>query len=61
MITLQELKEWLSTNLDECSIIDLLEIEATELVNAFEDKIQDKRDYIEREITILREEEDYED
>ena len=43
MLTLEELKEHIAQNYDECLICDLLEVSSEELVIAFEDKIIEKR------------------
>lgn len=43
--TFKEIKEQLSL-LDEILVLEILEIDSTELVERFEDKIEDKLDYI---------------
>lgn len=46
-LTLEELKERLS-NLDEVTLMELLEIHSDELVEAFEDKIEENQDKLKR-------------
>ena len=45
--TLEELKEKLS-ELDEVSLMELLDIHSDELVEAFEDKIEENQDKLKR-------------
>ena len=45
--TLEELKEKLS-ELDEVSLMELLDIHSDELVEAFEDKIEEEQDKLKR-------------
>ena len=44
MLTLDELKERVSQNYDECLICDVLEVSALELLDAFEHKLIEKRE-----------------
>lgn len=46
-ITLDELKERL-TSLDEVTLMELLDIHSDELVEAFEDKIEEEQDKLKR-------------
>ena len=46
MLTLSELKEKIVEQVDEVDLIDLLGLTTEDLVNAFEDKIEDKYDNI---------------
>jgi len=46
MLTLSELKEKIVKQVDEVDLIDLLGLTTHDLVNAFEDKIEDKYDTI---------------
>jgi hypothetical protein len=48
-LTLDELKERLSM-LDEITLLELLNIHSDELVERFEDLIEDKQDKLEKEI-----------
>lgn len=48
-ITLEELKERLSM-LDEITLLELLNIHSDELVERFEDVIEDKQDKLEKEL-----------
>lgn len=52
-LTLEEVKEKLK-QLDETSLLEILEIDSEEIVERFSDKIEDKEDYF---ITDLEEEE----
>jgi len=45
MITFEELKKRLM-QIDEISLMELLEINSEELVNRFADKIEEKQDYL---------------
>ena len=49
-IPLNELKRRIADTLDEVSILELLDIHADELVEAFSDKIEDRKDQIESQI-----------
>lgn len=46
-ITLEELKERLSS-LDEITLMELLDIHSDELVEAFEDRIEEEQDKLKR-------------
>lgn len=59
-MTLQEIKEWMARELDEESILDLLDINTYELVEYLEDVILDKVDDIEKEIATFNTGEEYE-
>ena len=51
-----ELKRCISDTLDETTILELLEISAKELVEAFDDKIVDRYDYIMAQLELNEEE-----
>ena len=55
-MTLTELKRCISDTLDETTILELLEISAKELVEAFDDKIVDRYDYIMAQLELNEEE-----
>lgn len=44
--TLEELKEYIADHVDEVQILELLNIEAVDLVERFEDVIEDKYEYL---------------
>jgi hypothetical protein len=46
MLTIKELKEKIIEQIDEVDIIDLLGLTTQDIVNAFQDKIEDKYDEI---------------
>lgn len=50
MLTLTELKEKIVEQVDEVDIIDLLGLTTEDIVNAFEDRIEDKWEILEREL-----------
>ncbi len=52
MLTLPELKEKIVQQVDEVDIIDLLGLTTEDIVNAFEDKIEDKWDRIVEELEL---------
>jgi hypothetical protein len=52
MLTLLELKEKIVEQIDEIDLIDLLHLTTEDLVNAFEDKIEDNQEKIERELEL---------
>lgn len=52
MLTLPELKEKIVQQIDEVDIIDLLGLTTEDIVNAFEDKIEDKWDKIVEELEL---------
>jgi len=51
-LTLDELKERLSS-LDEITLMELLDIHSDELVEAFEDKIEEEQDKLKRMLDDL--------
>ena len=57
MITLPELKEFLAKTYDECTLIQLLEVNSDEIVNAFTDQIEERFDSLVEEMDEL----EYED
>lgn len=52
MLTLPELKEKIVQQVDEVDIIDLLGLTTEDIVNAFEDKIENKWDRIVEELEL---------
>jgi hypothetical protein len=50
MLTLEELKERLAERLDEITLLELLSINSYDLVNRFEDFIEDNYDKLMKEI-----------
>ena len=58
-LTLQELKERLK-RLDELSLLEVLDVTSEEIVEYFEDRIEDNFDKLLREVEYDGEEEDYE-
>lgn len=48
-LTLEELKERIILSEDEVTILEVLNISATELLDRFEDKIEDKQDTLQKE------------
>jgi hypothetical protein len=59
MLTLTELKERLANRCDEQTLVDLLEINAEELVERFVDKIEEKFDILVNEFDDDEDEEEY--
>jgi hypothetical protein len=49
-LTLEELKEKLAEQIDEITLLDMLGITSYDLVERFEDVIEDKFEKLEREI-----------
>jgi hypothetical protein len=49
MLTLREVIEWLK-RLDEVTLLEVLDISSEELVNRFEDKIEDQYDELAEDI-----------
>jgi len=45
-VNLSELKRVIAETLDEVTILEMLDIHADELVEAFSERIEEKRDYI---------------
>jgi hypothetical protein len=60
MLTIEELKEKIIEQVDEVDIIDLLGLTTQDIVNAFEDKIEELHEKIKRELD-LTESEEFED
>ena len=52
---LNELKMRIAETLDEVTILELLDIHADELVEAFSDRIEEKQDYIRTQLEIEEE------
>ena len=52
---LNELKMRIAESLDEVTILELLDIHADELVEAFSDRIEEKKDYIRTQLEIEEE------
>ena len=50
MHTLEELKERMVDTLDEITILELLEINSSELVEMFVEKVDDKFEYLIKEV-----------
>lgn len=46
MITLSELKDHLRKNIEEVEFLELLDITTEELIDAFDDKIADRFDFL---------------
>ena len=55
---LNELKMRIAETLDEVTILELLDIHADELVEAFSDRIEEKQDYIRTQLEIEEETEE---
>ena len=53
-MNLIELKLLIQETLDEVSILELLNIHADELVEAFSDKIEEKQEYIEEQLEVSK-------
>ena len=49
MLTIEELKDRISSSLDEVTILEVLDIKAQDLVEAFHDKIVDRYDTLVQE------------
>jgi hypothetical protein len=60
MLTIEELKEKIVEQVDEVDIIDLLGITTQDIVNAFEDRVEELHEKIKHELD-LTESEDFED
>ena len=50
MLTINELKQVLIERMDEVTFLDLLEISTEDLVNVFQDKIEDRYDILIEEV-----------
>ena len=61
MLTLNDLKDALIRDYDECDLLDVLEIDSQMIVNAFSDAIAERFDYLVNEMELLGGEEDNED
>ena len=59
MLTIKELKEKIVEQVDEVDIIDLLRLTTKDIVDAFEDKIEEQQEKIIKELELPEEEEDY--
>jgi len=51
-VDLNELKMRIAESLDEVTILELLDIHADELVEAFSDKIEEKQNYIRTQLEL---------
>lgn len=58
MLTIEELKEKIIDQIDEVDIIDLLGLTTEDIVNAFEDRVEDKQSKIIKELELPMEDED---
>lgn len=45
-LTHEELKDKLATQVDEVTLLDILEVTSEDLVNRFDEKIEDKREQL---------------
>ena len=52
MLSLAELKERISERVDEVDIVDLLGLTTADIVEAFSDLIEKKRDILEQQINL---------
>lgn len=52
MLTLVELKEKIVEQIDEVDLIDYLHLTTEDLVNAFEEKIEECQENLERELEL---------
>jgi hypothetical protein len=50
MLTLEELKEKLAAQIDEVTLCDWLEINSEDIVNQFEDRVEEKYDKLCKEL-----------
>lgn len=50
LLTLSDMKDRMSQTLSELDILELLEIDSEQLVERFEDLIQDKFEYIQQQL-----------
>ena len=57
MAHLDQLKEWLKT-IDETQLCELLDISSEDIIDRFEDLIQKRRKYVEKEMEILSEDDE---
>jgi len=58
MITIKELKEKIIEQVDEVDLLDLLNITTEDLVEVFQEKIEDNVDYIIEQLELAEEDED---
>jgi len=54
--TIEELKEYISHNVDEVGVLELLDISAEDLVEAFHDRIEERYDKLLKELELEEEE-----
>jgi uncharacterized protein YeeX (DUF496 family) len=54
--TLEELKEYISSNVAELDLVELLNLTSEDLVEAFHDTIEAKYDYLIKELELTKEE-----
>jgi hypothetical protein len=54
--TIEELKEYISHNVDEVGVLELLDISAEDLVEAFHDRIEEGYDKLLKELELEEEE-----
>lgn len=59
-VPLNELLDHLAS-VDEVQMLELLDIKTTEILERFEDKVRERRRYLEKELELLTEEEGEED
>lgn len=52
MIDLDELKEHIKEHVDEVEFLELLDLKVEDLVEAFEDRIADKKTYLESKLEL---------
>jgi hypothetical protein len=52
MLTLTELKEKIVEQVDEVDLLELLNLTTEDLVNAFEDRIEDNMEKIEQDLEL---------
>lgn len=57
MLTLEELKEKIVEQVDEIDIIDLLGLTTQDIVNAFEERVEELHEKIKRELDLTDSEE----
>lgn len=58
--TLEELKEYISGNVAEVDLLELLNLTSEDLVEAFHDTIENKYDYLIQQLELTKEEKDIE-
>jgi len=57
-VSLKELKTYIMENIEETQFLELLDITTAELVEAFDDKIADKFDYLVSKLELEEEDSD---